>query len=228
MNARTQRLDVAVEGHQVEEALHALFHALLLHRSTGKFHYKNGGKYSIGTIGLEDVDCERIDMTYVRITSKDLQNKIDTDLRGFCNALRDREMNNFGEPVSGQIDLQFYQKKKVPWPFTPECTPWEVWSINVNIVSLANEHERQLFSQELIESMSAKMLTIAEAMNNHDQFTPKVPSQQELECVYDTSFHDIQPFLFKISYQLNDDTRDSQATVGATMKKIIKGTLALG
>lgn len=47
--------------------------------------------------------------------------------------------------------------------------------------------------------MSAKMLTIAEAMNNHDQFTPKVPSQQELECVYDTSFHDIQPFLFKVS-----------------------------
>ena len=48
--------------------------------------------------------------------------------------------------------------------------------------------------------MSAKMLTIAEAMNNHEQFTPKVPSQQELESVYDTSFHDIQPFLFKVSY----------------------------
>ena len=41
--------------------------------------------------------------TQVRITSKDLQNRIDAELRGFCDVLRDREMNSLGEPVSGHV-----------------------------------------------------------------------------------------------------------------------------
>lgn len=54
-----------VEGRQVDEAVLSLFHTLLFHRSTGKFHYKNNDTYAVGTIGFQDVDCDFIDFTYV-------------------------------------------------------------------------------------------------------------------------------------------------------------------
>jgi hypothetical protein len=56
-----------VEGRQVDEAVASIFHTVLFHRSVGKFEYKQEGSYSVGTIGYEDVDCDFIDFTYVRI-----------------------------------------------------------------------------------------------------------------------------------------------------------------
>lgn len=61
-----------MEGRQVEEAMLAVLHTVLLHRSTGKFHYKKEGTYSIGTVGVQDVDCDFIDFTYVRVSSEEL------------------------------------------------------------------------------------------------------------------------------------------------------------
>ena len=34
-------------------------------------------------------------------------------------------------------------------------------------------------------------------MNKHE-FLPKMPNQSDLELVFDTSFHDVQPYLFKV------------------------------
>ena len=56
----------AGELRQAEEITAALFHTLLFHRSLGKFHYKQEGSYSVGTVGFKDVDCDFIDVTYVR------------------------------------------------------------------------------------------------------------------------------------------------------------------
>lgn len=72
MNCRSEVLEVSVEGRQVEEAMLAVLHTVLLHRSTGKFHYKKEGTYSIGTVGIQDVDCDFIDFTYVRVSSEEL------------------------------------------------------------------------------------------------------------------------------------------------------------
>lgn len=72
MNCRSEVLEVTVEGRQVEEAMLAVLHTVLLHRSTGKFHYKKEGTYSIGTVGTQDVDCDFIDFTYVRVSSDEL------------------------------------------------------------------------------------------------------------------------------------------------------------
>lgn len=53
------------ECHQVSEVVSCIFHSILFHRTLGKFHYRQEGKYSIGTIGYEDIDCDFIDLTYV-------------------------------------------------------------------------------------------------------------------------------------------------------------------
>lgn len=65
-----------MESRQVDEAMLALLHTILLHRSTGKFHYKKEGTYSIGTVGTQDVDCDFIDFTFVRVSSDELDRVI--------------------------------------------------------------------------------------------------------------------------------------------------------
>lgn len=76
MNCRSEVLEVTVEARQVEEAILALLHTILLHRSTGKFHYKKEGTYSIGTVGTLDIDCDFIDFTFVRVSSEELDRVI--------------------------------------------------------------------------------------------------------------------------------------------------------
>lgn len=76
MNCRSEVLEVSVEGRQVDEAMLALLHTILLHRSTGKFHYKKEGTYSIGTVGTQDVDCDFIDFAFVRVSSDELDRVI--------------------------------------------------------------------------------------------------------------------------------------------------------
>lgn len=97
MNCRSEVLEVSVEGRQVEEAMLAVLHTVLLHRSTGKFHYKKEGTYSIGTVGIQDVDCDFIDFTYVRVSSDEL----DRALRKVVGEFKVGEW-----PSQWQVDLK--------------------------------------------------------------------------------------------------------------------------
>lgn len=107
-----------MEGRQVEEAMLAVLHTVLLHRSTGKFHYKKEGTYSIGTVGIQDVDCDFIDFTYVRVSSEELDRALRKVVGEFKDALR-----NSGGDGLGQMSLEFYQKKKSRWPFRMSASP---------------------------------------------------------------------------------------------------------
>lgn len=44
-----------------------------------------------------------------------------------------------------QISLEFHQKKRARWPFPAECIPWEVWTIKLDVITLANEHGNLIF-----------------------------------------------------------------------------------
>ncbi|XP_072846982.2 autophagy-related protein 101 isoform X2 [Pogona vitticeps] len=157
MNCRSEVLEISVEGRQIEEAMLAVLHTILLHRSTGKFHYKKEGTYSIGTVGTQDVDCDFIDFTYVRVSSEELDRALRKAVGEFKDALR-----SSGNDGMGQISLEFYQKKKSRWPFSDECIPWEVWTVKVNVVNLANEQERQICREkgcEMSSPTSTRFLT---------------------------------------------------------------------
>ncbi|XP_015128998.2 autophagy-related protein 101 isoform X6 [Gallus gallus] len=225
MNCRAEVLEVSVEGRQVEEAMLAVLHTVLLHRSTGKFHYKKEGTYSIGTVGTQDVDCDFIDFAYVRVSSEELDRALRKAVGEFkpppCrpqDALR-----SSGSDGMGQISLEFYQKKKSRWPFSDECIPWELWTIKVNVVNLANEQERQICREKVGEKLCEKIINIVEVMNRHE-YLPKMPTQSEVDNVFDTSLKDVQPYLYKISYQITDTLGTSVTT---TMRRLIKDTLAL-
>lgn len=62
MNARSRQLYLTVESRQVRDTALCFFHTLLLHRTIGKFKYTTDVSYSVGSLGLQEVLCEEIDL----------------------------------------------------------------------------------------------------------------------------------------------------------------------
>lgn len=218
MNARSQYFDLTMEGRQVDEAVASIFHTVLFHRCLGKYMYTGDAQYSIGTVGYTDVDCDFIDFTYVCCTSDSLQRTVKRAINVFSEKLRSNEGCG-----SGQISLEFFQKKKSRWPFTAECIPWEVWTIHLDLIKHENEDERQMCRENVADLLTDKVIYITEIMNRHD-YVPKTPSQSELDLIFDTTYPDVQPYLFKF---VSSTSNSAAPSMGNAMKKIIKETLAL-
>lgn len=219
MNARSHCLELSVEGFQVDEAVSSLFHTVLLHRSLGKFCFNPDGSYTMGTVGMQDVDCDFIDFTYICCSSPNLDRKLRNDISEFSECLR-RDNHTFG-----QITLEFFQKKKSGWSLfqKEEYIPWEMWNVRVDLLKICNEKNRQLSREKISDSLSEKIIYIAEIMNRHE-YVPDIPPQSELDFVFDTSFADIQPYLFKTNYHTNGS---SSPSVGSAVHKLIRDTLSL-
>lgn len=217
MNARSQIFELTMEGRQVDEAIASIFHTVLFHRSLGKFEYNSEQQYSVGTVGFTDIDCDFIDFTYVMCTSPTLDQTIKREISNFSEQLRSSESSG-----AGTISLEFFQKKKNRWPFQPESIPWEVWTLRLDLINLYNENQRRDYKENVGEMLADKILYITEVMNRHD-YVPKMPNQTELDLIFDTSFPDVQPYLFKFKFT----TAPVVNTVGNTVKKIIKETLSL-
>lgn len=132
-------------------------------------------------------------------------------------------LRNSGGDGLGQMSLEFYQKKKSRWPFSDECIPWEVWTVKVHVVALVTEQERQICREKVGEKLCEKIINIVEVMNRHE-YLPKMPTQSEVDNVFDTGLRDVQPYLYKISFQITDALGSSVTT---TMRRLIKDTLAL-
>ena len=66
-----------------------------------------------------------------------------------------------------------------------------------------------------------QVLFISEEMNKHG-FVPKMPSQADLELIFDTSYQDVQPYLFKISHATSMPTSPS---MGTAVRRLIRDTL---
>merc|ERR1712226_1134603 len=96
--------------------------------------------------------------------------------------------------------------------------------MNSFVVNLANEHERLQWREKLGEVLSEKTLYVSEVMNKYE-FVPKMPNSHDLELVFDTGFHDVQPHLFKVCY--------STANVGSPgvginmVRRLLRDTLAI-
>ena len=217
MNARSQVFELSVEGRQINEAVLSIFHSILLHRTSGKFSYKREGSYTIGTVGMADVDCDFINLTYVRVDSDGLNRALKRLVSEFKESLRGPEGLR-----SGQISLEFYQKKKARWPFGMENIPWEIWTVKLNVVTLANEHERQICREKVGEAIAEKIICIAGVMNR-PEYVPKMPNLSEIANIFDVSFNDVQPYLHKFSYQASDEPSPS---VGNTMKRLLLDTFS--
>ena len=57
--------------------------------------------------------------------------------------------------------------------------------------------ERQVCREKVGDMLTDKILYIAEIMNRHE-YVPKMPNQSELDLIFDTTYPDVQPYLFKV------------------------------
>ncbi|ALC49708.1 CG7053 [Drosophila busckii] len=158
-----------------------------------------------GTPKYMDVDCDFMDLTYVCCTSDSLSKKVKRAINLFSEKLRSNESCG-----SGQISLEFFQKKKTRWPFQQESIPWEVWTVHLDLIKHENEDDRQLCRENVSDLLTEKIIYITELMNRYD-YVPKTPSQSELDLIFDTSFPDVQPYLFKFDYSTSGSTAPSMA-----------------
>jgi len=220
MNARSQIFDLTVDrsGRQLDEAVASIFHTVLFHRCLGKFMYTGDITYSIGTVGYADIDCDFIDFTYVCCSSETLNRTVKNAINVFSEKLRSNDSSG-----SGQISLEFFQRKKSRWPFQAESISWEVWTVRLDLIKYENEDDKQRCRETVSDLLTEKIIYITEIMNRHE-YVPKMPNQSELDLIFDTSYPDIQPYLFKFDYIISGN---SVPSVGNTMKKIIKETLSL-
>ncbi|OQR67905.1 autophagy-related protein 101-like, partial [Tropilaelaps mercedesae] len=159
----------------------------------------------------------------VRCSSDELNRDLCREVRNFSNALRDAEADCGGLAREGQIQLEFYQKKKrTVWALFEESIPWEVWVLKVKTVKLPNEAERQKQRCAVSEELAEAMFSVAASMNRNE-YVPRTNRQEDLDLIFNTRYSDIQPYLFKVGYQT--DVEQPSPTLH-TFRKIIRGTLA--
>uniref|UniRef100_A0A914DYM5 Autophagy-related protein 101 n=1 Tax=Acrobeloides nanus TaxID=290746 RepID=A0A914DYM5_9BILA len=246
MNARNQQLQLTVEYRQVKDAILCLFHNSLLHRTVGKSKYSAESSYTLGSIGIEEVDCSNIDLTYVRVNSPELVIDIDDKTRSFVDAIQTianyksgsfsgssspsspgRNMRFYGidqwEPITtAQIKLEFYQKRKRQWPMPEDQVPWEIWELNLEIVRTLRGEDFQRMREFVGEKLADKVLYMCSIINK-PQYLPKMPTRTELPYVFEDKFSDCQPYLYRIS----SDCGQRQSDINSSfMKKFFKDTLS--
>jgi autophagy-related protein 101 len=162
MNARTRQLQLTVESRQVRDAAQCFFHTLLLHRTIGKFKYSTETNYSVGSLGLQEVICEEIDLAYVRVNSPELCLDVDREVTCISDAVntaiqaggffvgsspqstaslpspsvRLYGIDKWENLLTTQMKLEFYQKRRRQWPMPTETVPWEVWDLNLEVVRI--------------------------------------------------------------------------------------------
>ncbi|XP_075249761.1 autophagy-related protein 101-like [Convolutriloba macropyga] len=199
MNGRSHKFDLNVDESCCEELLSALLHTLFFHRSTGRFEYSGENNYSIGSVGFEDVDCQLLDLTYVRSNCSELHAKIQREIANFHQQLIKPINRDYG----GQLHLEFYEKRRPRWPLRmEENIAWEIWTFQLNLVDV---FDREKFFQQLSSTIIEKILLISEAITS-TEYAPKIPVLSDLNLIFDTSFTNLQPYLHRIHSTFNNDT----------------------
>ncbi|PAV78365.1 hypothetical protein WR25_04818 [Diploscapter pachys] len=189
MNARQSDYRLTVEIRQVSDAVSCIFSSLLLHRTLGKFQYKNETNFSLGSIGIEEVDCDTIDLSYSgssRRTPVGSPSPSETAVPMIC----------------AQIGLEFYQKSPKRGIFyqTNDQATWEKWNLILDIFKVNSIDDFGRLRESVGESIGEIVLKICSQINRN-QYMPKMPNKGAIGDVFETQFSDCQPYLFKVVRQ---------------------------
>uniref|UniRef100_A0A7E4UNW1 Autophagy-related protein 101 n=1 Tax=Panagrellus redivivus TaxID=6233 RepID=A0A7E4UNW1_PANRE len=224
MNARHNCLSISVEHRQLKEALLCLVGTTLLHRVVPKFNYdtNNLKNYSLGSIGYEEVTLESIDLTYARVNSPKLIDVVDQEVTKFVDSIKQLQSITSGELSYGspfgtrqgtvtsiddyppllttKLTLEFFKKRRRPWPLSEDIFPWEVWSIALNVVKAERQEDFQRLREDVGEKLSEQVLKICQTVNQPRMYLPPVPQYSDLGLIFDCNFPDVQPYLFRLEY----------------------------
>ena len=78
----------------------------------------------------------------------------------------------------------------------PRAIPRSRLDVTVDLLPSPSS-ERKVFREKVVDVLTEKLRHVVQAMNRQ-QYLPHTPPQAELDLVFDTSFPDVQPYLFKV------------------------------
>uniref|UniRef100_A0AC34QKH7 Autophagy-related protein 101 n=1 Tax=Panagrolaimus sp. JU765 TaxID=591449 RepID=A0AC34QKH7_9BILA len=216
MNARNQCINIRVDARQIKDAVLCILDSTLLHRVVGKYKYNaQGSSFSTGSIGIEEVSLSQIDLTYVRVNSPGLVENVQRQVHDYINYLqldtsfddgyayglseRASSFNKCDSLITARLRLEFYQKKRRTWMtvVTEECLPWEIWNIEFDVI---RTDDLSTMREEVGEKLGEIVLNICNIVNQPRLYIPSVPNLTDLPLVFDDTFSDVQPYLFRLVY----------------------------
>lgn len=196
MNAKNHLLEIRCNLNNVKDITRALIHTIIFFRTSGKFTYRQEASYSVGTLGYEEVDCEFLEFTYVRCSSDALVQRIESSIKDFIGKLSDITRN-------ATLRLDFYTKKPKWWPFNDETRIWESWTLKMLFDWPTNKDYKPRKNGE--EMLSQKLVDILTIVNLEScSSLPRMPTKPNYEHTFDSSFDDLQPYLFSLSFEICD------------------------
>jgi hypothetical protein len=177
-----------------------------------------------------------------------LVNRVNNKIQEFVD-----KINEFAQ--SGMITLEFFTKRPSRWPFNDSKIVWEMWNIKFAFFQQFNSsntqnspvpqnqeqtsgsvptgdtnHPFSLRSGEsairLEELMSQKLLDIIGIVNNEKCSLPPMPTQPNLDTVFETSYSDLQPYLFNISFKVSETAPGPHSAIGTSAKFGEVGTVS--
>ncbi|KAJ6216187.1 hypothetical protein RDWZM_007344 [Blomia tropicalis] len=114
MNARSTTFEFTCLGKHVNEIVCSLFHPIIFNRTHGKIGYGNGNHYLIGNLGFEEIYCDFIDFTYIRVSSPTLASDIDRDVKTFVEHLRTEAYLKSTSTSPSNVATSSHQLSKSP------------------------------------------------------------------------------------------------------------------
>lgn len=237
MNIRNHLIEIQCSHRDLNDVAQALLHSIIFFRTHGKFNYKHEGSYSIGTLGFERAFCDHFDFTYVRCSSLALVTRINNKVQEFVDRTNDNTH-------SGTITIEFFQRRPNRWPFNDSRIVWEQWNIKITLCPALNSqqplhinplspqlvhnstpandyysgggtHRGRLVDQFRLEDhLGHKILDIIRIVNSDKCSVPQMPTQPNLDTVFDASICDLQPYLHNISFRISETTPGSHSVIG--------------
>ncbi|KAL4003343.1 hypothetical protein ACH3XW_7220 [Acanthocheilonema viteae] len=244
MNARNHQFQLTVDEHQVRDAISTVFHTILLHRSVPKMHYTSEINFQLGSIGVEEVECSTLNLSYVRVNSPKLVTCLHEEIDSFVQFIRHSIesvtaprfyspppvslLTHYGTPLlNAKIDLEFYQKKKRSWPLSDYEIPWEIWQMQLGVVRIKEREYWERMREEVADSVSEIVLKAC-SLISRPQYMPQMPARSEVTSIFDTSFLECQPYLFRVVKHPLDSGQNTESTlmtIGASaVKKMLRDT----
>lgn len=118
----------------------------------------------------------------------------------------------------GSIFLEFYSKKRGhSWSLSSDSGTfsWEIWTIRLDCLNSCstNIHNSPLVGATALPNLTTynleevlldKVLSIVKIVNNKKTYLPPMPTEKFIANVFDTSYPDVQPYLHKIHYRMEN------------------------
>lgn len=243
MNIRNHLIEIQCNQRDVNDVAQALIHSVIFFRTHGKFNYKHEGSYSIGTLGFERAFCDHFDFTYVRCSSLPLVTRISNKVQEFADRITDNTHSGtitlefyqkrpsrwpfndskiVWEQWNFKISITPTTAGQAPMHNSPSSPPLPhsllsaasadgQYGSNIGTLQPKLDH---LGQPRLEDLLSHKLLDIIKLVNNEKCSVPQMPTQPNLDTVFDTSLSDLQPYLYNISYKISESVGGPQPIIG--------------